>query len=334
MSGGGDAAATPAAVEVGTDAAMAADGGEKAVAARRRQTVTGFLMHGGSSIGLSMVNKALMSGKAVTTELVLVVLVVQGVFAVAAGAFLAWQRVYPFMPFTMAQVRATVLVAFLFTVLVHTGLQSLAHAPVSMVIVFRNMAPLVTSILEGILHRRLPDRRVWALLLLLVSAIIYSSDQQQASVSAIGIFWLVVNLLVGCSLNLLENHTTRHLASVQTPAGVAQLRNVLSQGFILAFLIVAGRPDRIATAIERVLDPGLAPVLFTSCVLGFTIGLANYLLQALVTSTSMSVANCAYKILTVALSVLLWERTMPPQAFVGVCLSFVGVVMYLYLGAK
>ena len=195
-------------------------------AASRRQAALGFLAHGGSSVGLSMVNKVLMSGAAVSTEFVLVVLVVQGVFAVAAGAALHAHGTFPFLPFTRAQVRAAVPIAFLFTALVHSGLQSLAYAPVSMVIVFRNMAPVVTALLEGAIHRKLPDRRVFALLLLLVAAIVYSADRtrQQAAATAAGIAWLVANLFIGCTLNLMENHLTRSLAGTQTPAGVAQLR--------------------------------------------------------------------------------------------------------------
>ena len=130
----------------------------------------------------------------------------------------------------------------------------------------------------------------------------------------------------------MENHLTRTLSGVQTPAGVAQLRNALSQVFIIALLVVTGDRARIQHALARVGDPALAPALFTSCVLGFTIGLANYILQAMVTSTSMSVANCFYKVLTVAISVVLWEHSMSAQGFVGVCLSFLGVTLYVYLG--
>ena len=46
------------------------------------------------------------------------------------------------------------------------------------------------------------------------------------------------------------------MPSVQTPAGVAQLRNAISEGFLLLLLLLSGTPARVSDALARVAKAG------------------------------------------------------------------------------
>jgi len=292
-----------------------------------------FLVFGISSICMTLLNKQLTQ---VLTE-PFTVLVLQNACACAFGWFFSQIGLIPISSVSGLQLKLAFVNALLFSSMICTSMYALSFSSTALVIVFRNSSPLLTSVLEyWLLNGQITMRELVFLLCTLGGAIVYSLGDLNADQRSFA--WCSINLVLSCALTILEKWVTTKLKEQQTSSGILLLRNLFSTAIIapIAFWMVTNQKSEKATqffGFEMLSSFNLVLILL-SCIFGYLIGFIYFLLQRRTTAVSINVANCSYKLLTVAISFFLFAGTYKFYIWIGLGMSFMGSFGYIYERTK
>jgi Triose-phosphate Transporter family len=271
-----------------------------------------------SGTALTLVNKVAMT----TFPFPNVVLVLQNVATVvmlcigSAASPLMFGRMPPLSRQTLT-LWAPLAVAFV--VMLISSMLALLEVSAVTLIVIRNLTSITVAVLEyGFLGTRVPAQGAVALLGMLAGAVMFSLHDLTFSLR--GYLWLLANLVATSSYQVAVKGIISSKKSHKIgPFGFAYLNNVLSLPLIAALSVATREPRRVLVALPA-LDAPTVMVLALSCVLGCLLSVTGFILNTMISATSLMVANNANKFMVIVLSEIFIQRTLDTGATVGVAL--------------
>eukprot|EP00744_Colponema_vietnamica_P014767 GILI01020675.1.p1 GENE.GILI01020675.1~~GILI01020675.1.p1 ORF type:complete len:346 (+),score=52.20 GILI01020675.1:50-1039(+) len=276
-----------------------------------------FLIHGSCSISLTLLNKQIMN----SISSPFFVLFIQNSATVLFSIFLWYMDVIPMNRWKRSHLIQFMLPAVIFFMVIWTSLKSMEHSSVALIIVVRNCSPLVTAIGEiAFLKTSFSVVSIVGLLISIAGSCLFASFD--TSSSAVGIFWMVLNLFSVAASVLIEKKFTNDMVREQTPFGLNCYRNLLSLPILFILSISAG-PSAFSLPQSHMF------VLFFSCLSSCLIGMVYFFLQTHVSSTSIMVANVFYKLATTIVSLLYFSFSLSSSlGWLGYLMSLAGFVIY------
>ena len=250
-----------------------------------------------ASIGLTLLNKSVVSQTHAPLVAVLIQMLVTMFIALCMRD----------LKFGDGWVRWTLTVPVLFAFMMGTSMFAMKYVTLGTFVVVRNMGPLVTLGVETALHR--PDnlRCDWqttsSLCAIVVGVFLY--EVSDLKFSLVGIGFLLANLLFACTERLLQRYFLAVRAVDVSKPALMVLNNGVGALLIVLVLLIesnykAPREEefhRMRVALTRhPLNAGSA--LAASCLVGCAISYAGLWLQRLVTATSFMVLGCVHWIAT------------------------------------
>ena len=228
--------------------------------------------------------------------------------------------------FTLAQAAILLGSAVVSTVQLAAALIAMPHVSIGTLTVFSNLRALIQSFAEFcVLGARFSWKEYAALAIIGGSGVFYFSGERTST--AIGMVWLAVNCVTYVVLGLYKRFFFNKI--VQTDAGISVAENVLTLPFILALVLAAGEvPEVQHHGLRFALIPGLtahakapwAALMDTSHVtkalivctslFASTMTVICVNLFRLVAATSVTVLSNVNKVVSIALGVLLFHRSV------------------------
>lgn len=255
-----------------------------------------------------------------------VLLVIQNGVTVALLLGLTWAAPGssggPLPPLTLAAVRAWLPLTLLFVGMLASSLLALQLVSAVTLIVFRNLCTLVVAFFErAVLGAEISMLSVASLLGILLGAVLYALSDIQFS--AVGYAWLAFNVACTASFQIyvksLLSGLPKEGPGALGPFGMSYYNNVISLPVFAALAAASGELPRLP-ALASGLTAGAWAVVAVSALLGFALSTSAFLLNRLVSATSMMVANNVNKFALIILSELLVERTLGPVSALGTAL--------------
>lgn len=207
--------------------------------------------------------------------------------------------------------------AIAFVVVLVSSMLALLKVSAVTLIVIRNLTAISVAALERlVLGTPVSFSAVVALLGMVGGAVAFGLHDLTFDVQ--GYAWLIVNMIATSGYQVMVKRIISKDASKRIgPFGFAYLNNVMSVPF-LAFIAVAvnREPERIAEVIP--LEGKVVITLLLSCVLGCMLSVSGFVLNTMISATSLMVANNVNKFLVIILSEIFVQRTLDGVASAGV----------------
>jgi len=276
-----------------------------------------------SSIGMMLFNKLAVKAFPVECCLValqmavtVVVMVVCCFRSIHIGSFkdvLRWSMVVPF-----------------YTGMLLSSILALKYAPMTLVVVFRVLSPLVSLGIERLYPDplRISKEMVGSVLLMFAGAACYVAQMPRSNMAGIGYVFLNVFFAVGdrCLQRLM-------LAKDQSPVdisktGVTLLNNL--EGMVPLIVVAAIKNEFVEIpAAFRALDGLGATWVILSCVVGVSISYCGIWAQSMISATSFLVLVNVNKFVIIFVEAYVMKsKTLTPLQIVGACITIVGGVCY------
>jgi drug/metabolite transporter (DMT)-like permease len=226
------------------------------------------------------------------------------------------------------------IVPLVYAAMLNSSLFGYQYLTLTLVTVFRNLAPLLTMAVEQVIMP--PEHRptftlpvIASMLTMVVGALLFS--WKQADFSWFGLFLVILNTLIAIFDRLLQR---RLLVSEckDLPSSTCMVINN-SLGLIPTF-IVAGVSHEIGAVQQNATnwtDPGVIALLIMSGFMGLGIGLFGLMCQKAMTATSFQVLQNMSKVFVVSIGVTLFgDKIDSPVRAIGIFLSLAGSAAYGY----
>jgi len=211
-----------------------------------------------------------------------------------------------------------------------TSIMALKHAPMSLNIVFRNLAPFLSLAIERFFPNPLKVDRwlILSMLVMVAGAVIYSKDVSTKNLW--GIFYIVLNnfFIIGDRLlqRLMLGKDQRPVDMSKTSVNLVNNTVGTLPLFVGAFF--TSEYHRLPEAIVELDAMGWAWVAL-SCVAGVGISYTGIWAQSLITATSFLVLATANKFVVLLIELFAMRtKTMTPLQVAGAVLTIVGSVAY------
>jgi len=287
-----------------------------------------FLVQGLSSISLTIFNKRLSQNYPYPA----VIIAIQNLFTVPLFLGASYLRILPMNKIPLIHFFYSIPTTLCYVLLLWTSIEGLSVVSVALVVIMRNLVPLITGLIENIFFDlKLTARSYVSLAAIFVGSVFYSMTD--STLSPQGLQWLLLNTLFSVVIPIVEKRFLVGKLKDQTPAGINFYRNLLSVPMLLGIAWLRGQlGDSLADYTE--LDYTVHVMILGSCITGFSIGLAYYFLLKLVSNTSIAIANTFYKLLTLAASFLFWGVQFHWTGTFGIILSFSGITSYVLESQK
>lgn len=219
----------------------------------------------------------------------------------------------------LAKYAATV--PFLFFGMLTTSMQSIKHASMGTVIVFRNINPLISFFVESLIQRsmKMTPQRMASMLLILVGIIIYACDDITAGH---GLMWILLNSVFTVCEHLLLRFWMSHQPISTSKLVLSYVNNLI--GFCLCVVVVwhdALRPIGIYYASDGAL------LAFTSCA-GALLGLCGLHVQKQLSATNFMILSNLNKVVILIMGMVFWNEPSSPRAICGLLIALSCGVWY------
>jgi len=211
-----------------------------------------------------------------------------------------------------------------------TSILALKHAPMTLVVTFRALSPLVSLCIERFYPApiRVSPGMVSAIGVMLLGTALYISEMPSSDWS--GVEWAVANIFFAVGDRLLQRLL---LAKDQCPVDMSKtaitLVNNLSGGLLM--IVAAWLHGELgeATAALKQMDIMGGMVVATSCVVGVGISYTGIWAQSLISATSFLVLVNVNKFVIILLEVLaIHKKPLGPRQILGALLSIAGGAAY------
>jgi drug/metabolite transporter (DMT)-like permease len=280
------------------------------------KTTSVFIAYGLSSISMTLMNKHL----AVQFPYLYTTILIQNIGAILyslSSLNLGVNKINPLLPHHVLPSLGN---ALWFVAMLWTSMKSLQIISVPLYVVAAYSRPLFTCLLEFLIRRRtLPKKRVLALVLVLIGSVLYSFSDSTASVYGLG--YAMANTLLVAGLSVYENVIMNSMKSEQTAFGVNLYRVLFTLPFLFMLMVGSERPDFSISAWTAWLL-----VLSSGC--GLLLGVLMFVLQPLVSATTIQLGNILFKFITTVISLVLHPVYIAPQGWVGYAVCSLGFFMY------
>ncbi|KAL1523507.1 hypothetical protein AB1Y20_018445 [Prymnesium parvum] len=226
------------------------------------------------------------------------------------------------------------LVPPLFAAMMLSSILALHHVSVGSFVVVRNMGPLVTLGVETLVHR--PDNlacdstTIAATLAIALGVAMY--EFSNIRFSAIGMFFLLANLLFSCAERMLQRHLLAVRGVSVSKPGLMLINNAVGAAFTLLIIALFQETAQLHHLAIRMRRTSVLTPVVASCFVGALISYSGLWLQSLVTATSFMVLGCFNKVAVIIWGIVFMKDASSPIALLGAMVSIFGC--YLYSRAK
>ena len=203
-----------------------------------------------------------------------------------------------------------------FVIMLVSSMLALLKVSAVTLIVIRNLTAISVAALERmVLGTSVSGSAVVALLGMVGGAVAFGLHDLTFDVQ--GYAWLVVNMVAtSCYQVMVKRIISKDASTKIGPFGFAYLNNVMSVPFLALIAVVNKEPGRIAGVMP--IDGRVATTLLLSCFLGCMLSVSGFVLNTMISATSLMVANNVNKFLVIIFSELFIQRTLDGVASVGV----------------
>ena len=239
-----------------------------------------------------------------------------------------------FPPITLSIIKLWIPIVSLFIVMLLSSLCALTYVSVPTVIVIRNLSTLLVALLEYLILGDVSNGlSISAMLGMLLGAVFYALHDLTFSIQ--GYVWLSINV-IGTSIYQVYIKKIINMSVVKDSGsiGMSYYNNLISLPIliILAFATDEVRRVWVFNQTVRAINFRSVLIVFTSCVLGFTLSVSAFALNKLISATSIMVANNVNKFTLIVLSEIFIEITLDLKSSVGAI--FVILFGWLYSKSK
>ena len=203
-----------------------------------------------------------------------------------------------------------------FVIMLVSSMLALLKVSAVTLIVIRNLTAISVAALERVvLGTSVSGSALVALLGMVAGAVVFGLHD--LTFDAQGYAWLVVNMVASsCYQVMVKRIISRDASEKIGPFGFAYLNNVMSVPFLALIAVANKEPGRIAEVVP--IDGRVASTLLLSCALGCMLSVSGFVLNTMISATSLMVANNVNKFLVIILSELFIQRTLDRVASAGV----------------
>ena len=275
-----------------------------------------FLAYGLSSISMTLMNKHL----AVQFPYLYTTIFIQNIGAVLyslSSVVLGFQNVQPFLPHHLLPTLGN---ALWFVAMLWTSMKSLQLISVPLYVVSAYSRPLFTCLLEFFFRGRIVSKhKLLALVLVLLGSVLYTFSDSSATFYGLG--YAIFNTLLVAGLSVYENLIMNNMKNEQTAFGVNLYRVVFTLPFLFVLIIGSERSDLGMSGLT-------AALLVLSSAFGLLLGVFMFVLQPLVSATTIQLGNVSFKFLTTVASMLMHPVYVAPQGWIGYLVCTTGFYIY------
>eukprot|EP01116_Phalansterium_solitarium_P001152 TRINITY_DN1092_c0_g1_i1.p1 TRINITY_DN1092_c0_g1~~TRINITY_DN1092_c0_g1_i1.p1 ORF type:complete len:384 (-),score=46.79 TRINITY_DN1092_c0_g1_i1:62-1108(-) len=223
-------------------------------------------------------------------------------------------------------VKKWIYAVFLFMAMLLSSLMSLRYVTVVTLTVIRNATALVVAAADAaVLGVRISFLTIVSLMGILLGSIVYGSTD--INFHALGYFYLFLNVVATSSYQIYVKKLTELRL---TAFGMVYYNNVLSIPLFLLLGLIMGE----YAGLERILDDIESIDWITigvSTALGFCLSLSAFMLNLLVTATSLMVINNLNKIAFIVLSEFAYQATLTANSAAGTAIVLISGALYSYV---
>jgi len=223
----------------------------------------------------------------------------------------------------------------LFALMMVTSMIALQYVTVGTFVVVRNLGPIVTLLIESVMHK--PEtltfdwRSAGATGAIALGVFIYEAKEIRFSeirFSGVGLIFLIANLGSSCAERMMQRHLLAvREVDVSKPA-LMILNNGLGALFSMLVLIIASPQEMHSLYHALKFKRGTGISLVASCVVGCLISYAGLWLQRLVTATSFMVLGSFTKMIVIAYGIVMLGDSHGFVSVFGAVLSLAGSYAY------
>ena len=213
-----------------------------------------------------------------------------------------------------------------------SSMQALAYLNVQTIIVFRNLSTIAVAIAERVALPEIKEKsplQKASMVVIVFGAVIYGWNDFQFNLT--GYLWLLLNISATGAYTITVKATDKYVGL--NSFGKVLYNNTLALPVILIILLFTENP---ADSVAAFTDASLKTKFFLglSCLVGFLISLAGFLMQSAVTPTGFMIANNANKIVVVLLGMYLFNTTFVVGTAAGLVIALTGGFLYSYDGVR
>lgn len=222
------------------------------------------------------------------------------------------------------------MVAPFFTGMLLTSILALKHAPMSLVICFRAVSPLVALTIERFYPNplRVSPKMVACLMVTMMGMVMYASCMDHDDARGVG--WVMLNAFFAIGDRLLQRMM---LAKDQNPVdisktGVNLLNNLLGMFPLLIVGLLKSEQHEVPAALASLTTTGAVWV-GMSCAVGVGISYMGIWVQSLISATSFLVLVNANKFVIIFVEVFAMKtKTLLPMQVAGAMITILASVTY------
>lgn len=277
------------------------------------------------SVGMMVFNK--LAVKALPLECTLVAL--QMLFTVITLLVFCWNALHVG---SMYDLLRWLRVSPFFAGVLLTSILALKGAPMTLVVVFRCLAPLFSLCVERFHPSPLvvTSSMVQLMLLMVFGACLYAKDLE--TVAFVGIGWVMLNNVFVVGDRLMQRLM---LGQDQHPVDISKtmcalLNNTFGILPLIVVILVQGEYHEMGMAFQQLTTNRVNMLWVTlSCVVGVGIAYSGIWLQSLISATSFLVLATASKFLVILIEVfVMGTKFMTPLQFAGAFITILASVAY------
>jgi len=221
----------------------------------------------------------------------------------------------------------------LFALMMITSMIALKYVTVGTFVVVRNLGPVVTLVVETLVHKPEHLKFDWqsaaATSAIAIGVLIY--EARELSFSFFGFVFLIANLALSCAERMLQRHLLAVSQVDVSKPGLMVLNNGLGALFCLLIMGVAAPNEAHALYHALRFKRGTGSAVLASCVVGCGISYTGLWLQKLVTATTFMVLGSFTKMIVIVWGMLVMNDAHGPWSVAGALLSIGGSYAYARL---
>jgi len=278
------------------------------------------------SVGMTVGNKVVMR----SLQTPYTVLLVQTLASVLMNHVLSGSlAAFHMRPFTLLQAKRLAVVSVNFTVMLGSSLKALPLVAVATVVVARNLCTVCVALGEwAVLGARFSTLQLAALFVTLVGSVVYAFND--ITFSAEGYTWQAVNSACFVFGQLYEKWNLSK--TDQTPAGVAQLKNLLSIPIMGVLIVLFGETQNVHVWAQQPFPVWMA--LSFTCVGACAMGIIYMSLYSISSATSVSVGGNANKVVSIMVASYMFKTQLDTNQVAGLCVCMAGSLLYTSASLK
>jgi GDP-mannose transporter len=293
------------------------------------KALTSCLLYTFSSVSMVLVNKSLASSynHLITTgDLNFLLVVFQAVIAVIAVSFskkMGWVE-YPSFNMKVALQWAPVNITF--CAMLFTGMASLQYNSVPIVTIFKNITNIVVSIGDYYFFGTKVESLVVVAFAVMLGGAVFAAKNDM-TVTATGLFWMVVNCLVTAGYILYMKFATK---TVKLPKfGMVFYNNVLCTLFLLPVTFINGEM-KVFIASEKIHTFDYAWKNTFAGFVGFFLNFASLNCVSYTGPTTYAIVGSLNKVPVAILGWFIFASEISPQTWFFIAVSMCGGFLYSY----